>query len=168
MADLFPDHNWGVSNAAVLCSQNGQGDESVPYYAKRADLRPRSPQAAVDAAHALAFQGGNWPQAHVYIQRARRLLEESPSESSQILELPAFEAMEHWQNGDLAPVADTVDNLAGPYWLGTEQRLARDYRKLGRLRLAQAVEADLLKLLAYADVDHPILLEIQKHNLTGG
>ncbi len=36
------------------------------------------------------------------------------------------------------------------------------YRKTGRLQDAQAAEAELLKLLAAADADHPILLQIKQ------
>jgi len=39
--------------------------------------------------------------------------------------------------------------------------LAQLYRKVGRGQEAQEIEADLLKLLAYADPDHPILRQLK-------
>jgi len=41
-------------------------------------------------------------------------------------------------------------------------RLAQLYRKLGRVDEAQKIETELSKLLAVADSDHPMLLELQK------
>ena len=39
-------------------------------------------------------------------------------------------------------------------------RLAREYRKLGRIDEAVAIEDDVLHMLKYADADHPIVLQI--------
>lgn len=47
-------------------------------------------------------------------------------------------------------------------WIRVRVRLAQLYRKVGREREAQEIEAELLKLLAYADPDHPILLQLQR------
>jgi Flp pilus assembly protein TadD len=40
-------------------------------------------------------------------------------------------------------------------------QLARLYRKNGQFREAEAIEAQLLKLLAVADPDYPLLKELQ-------
>jgi serine/threonine protein kinase/predicted Zn-dependent protease len=50
----------------------------------------------------------------------------------------------------------------GAYWLKVEWRLAQLYRKLGRSEEAEKVEADLSKMLAYADPEHPILLQLKQ------
>ena len=50
----------------------------------------------------------------------------------------------------------------GVVWERNQLLLARLYRKAGRTVDAQRIEADLLKLLAAADADHPILLELQR------
>ena len=39
-------------------------------------------------------------------------------------------------------------------------RLAREYRTLGRIDEAVAIEDDVLHMLKYADADHPIVLQI--------
>ena len=52
--------------------------------------------------------------------------------------------------------------LIAPEWMKTQLRLARLYRKVGREQEAQKIEAELLRLLAYADPDHPILVELQR------
>jgi tetratricopeptide (TPR) repeat protein/predicted Ser/Thr protein kinase len=51
------------------------------------------------------------------------------------------------------------------YWLRNRLQLARLYRRVGRIEDAKAVEAELSRLLAVADPDHPILLEL--HRLEG-
>lgn len=46
----------------------------------------------------------------------------------------------------------------GMYWMRTQAQL---YRQLRRERDAEAIEAELLKLLAYADPDYPLLQQIK-------
>jgi hypothetical protein len=50
----------------------------------------------------------------------------------------------------------------GYYWLRVQWRLAQLYRKMGRLEEAEKVEAELSKMLAYADPEHPILLQLKQ------
>ena len=47
-------------------------------------------------------------------------------------------------------------------WMKTQLRLAQLYRKVGREQEAREIEAELLKLLAYADADHPFLRQLQR------
>ena len=47
------------------------------------------------------------------------------------------------------------------YGLESSGRLAEVYRNLGRDEEARRIEEELLKLLTYADPDHPILLRLQ-------
>ena len=49
----------------------------------------------------------------------------------------------------------------GHLWLKVQWRLSQLYRKLGHNQEAERVEAELLKILAYADEDHPILLQLK-------
>lgn len=56
-------------------------------------------------------------------------------------------------------VAGTVARV---FWLRIKSRLAQLYRKLGRVEDAKRVEAELLRLLAYADTDHPILRQLKE------
>ncbi len=42
-----------------------------------------------------------------------------------------------------------------------EWRRAELYRKVGREEEAQEIEGELLRLLAYADPDHPILFQLR-------
>ena len=48
------------------------------------------------------------------------------------------------------------------YLMRNRLQLAKLYRRAGRVEDAQAVEAELSKLLAFADPDHPILLELHR------
>lgn len=46
-------------------------------------------------------------------------------------------------------------------WIRTSAQLARLYRKNGEDAKAQSIEAQLLKLLAAADQDHPVVRELR-------
>ena len=48
------------------------------------------------------------------------------------------------------------------YWHRNRLQLARLYRRVGRVEEARATEADLLRLLALADPDHPIRRELDR------
>jgi hypothetical protein len=50
----------------------------------------------------------------------------------------------------------------GACWLRTQLQLARLYREVGRTEDARKVERELLSLLALADADHPMLLELRR------
>jgi tetratricopeptide (TPR) repeat protein len=57
-------------------------------------------------------------------------------------------------------------SLAGAYWLRSRFELARLYREVGRVEDARTIEADLEKLLARADADHPILVALKARGAT--
>ncbi|MFQ5818232.1 MAG: hypothetical protein ACE5H2_09815 [Terriglobia bacterium] len=44
----------------------------------------------------------------------------------------------------------------------TQVQLAELYRKVGREQEAQEIEAELVKLLAHADDDHPVLRQLKR------
>ncbi len=61
------------------------------------------------------------------------------------------------------PSYDQFGGIYGAHvWFGVRARLAREYRKLGRVDEAVAIEDDVLHMLKYADADHPIVLQIRK------
>ena len=47
-------------------------------------------------------------------------------------------------------------------WMRDQMDLARLYRRLGRLQDAEKVEDELRTLLAYADPDYPMLVELNR------
>lgn len=51
--------------------------------------------------------------------------------------------------------------LTGYFWMTVEWRQAQLYRKLGRPSDAKRIEAELLKRLAHADPDHPLLVRLR-------
>jgi DNA-binding winged helix-turn-helix (wHTH) protein/tetratricopeptide (TPR) repeat protein len=59
-------------------------------------------------------------------------------------------------------IAYENDGSTGQYWLRVQWRLAQLYRKLGRVEDAEKIEAELSKMLAYADPEHPILLQLKQ------
>lgn len=60
-------------------------------------------------------------------------------------------------------VGDRVEAIAGNtpnLWLRANAHLARLYHKSGHADKARAIEAHLMKLLAAADADHPLVVEL--------
>ena len=55
-----------------------------------------------------------------------------------------------------------IDGATGAYWMRNRLDLAKLYRRVGRVEEARAIETDLLKVLALADADHPMLLELKR------
>ncbi|HEY6930135.1 MAG TPA: hypothetical protein VJA66_10700 [Thermoanaerobaculia bacterium] len=55
-----------------------------------------------------------------------------------------------------------ISGTTGAYWLIDRWELAKLYRRVGRQQDARVVEAELSKLLALADSDHPILQELKR------
>src|SRR5262249_21615611 len=51
---------------------------------------------------------------------------------------------------------------AGQYWVWIRFRLSQFYREAGRGNEARAIEAELRKLLALADPDHPIRRALER------
>ncbi len=49
-----------------------------------------------------------------------------------------------------------------------QARLAREYRKVGRIDEAVAIEDEVLHMLKYADADHPIVLQIKETRAEAG
>jgi hypothetical protein len=47
-------------------------------------------------------------------------------------------------------------------WLMMKSRLAQLYREMGAADDAHKIETKLLRLLAYADEDHPILVQLRR------
>jgi hypothetical protein len=50
----------------------------------------------------------------------------------------------------------------GVFWLRIQAHLAQLYRQTGRTEEARKIEGQLRKILAYADSDHPILLQLRR------
>ena len=55
----------------------------------------------------------------------------------------------------------------GVFWLENQWRLAKLYRRLGQMDRAREVEDDLTRILARADADHPVLLDLQRLEAMG-
>lgn len=79
-------------------------------------------------------------------------------------------AVAYQQQGDLFGAVRALEDgsheieygsFGRPFWLRMKARLAQLYRKVNRLDDAQRIEAELLRLLAYADPDHPILSQLR-------
>jgi tetratricopeptide (TPR) repeat protein len=75
------------------------------------------------------------------------------------------------ERGDLAQAVHVLERAsqkrssaafenAGAFWLRSQFQLARLYREVGRTEDARKIEGELRNLLALADRDHPMLLEL--------
>ena len=72
------------------------------------------------------------------------------AEAARVLEAVTTNQWRHYAIN--APVAG---------WISNRNRLADVYRSLGRDKEADAIDAELLKLLAVADLDHPVLMRLK-------
>jgi DNA-binding winged helix-turn-helix (wHTH) protein/tetratricopeptide (TPR) repeat protein len=72
-------------------------------------------------------------------------------------------AVEVLEDGSKQRTAAAFYPVSPPLWMRNQVQLAQLYRKVGRVEDARKVEAELLKLLALADPDHPILLQLGSH-----
>ncbi|HEY3205079.1 MAG TPA: hypothetical protein VGL03_15625, partial [Thermoanaerobaculia bacterium] len=77
------------------------------------------------------------------------------------------------EKGDLAQAVQVLERTsekrssaafegAGAFWLRDQFQLARLYREVGRVKDAQKIEGELRSLLALADPDHPMLVELKR------
>jgi tetratricopeptide (TPR) repeat protein len=77
------------------------------------------------------------------------------------------------EKGDLAQAVQVLERTsekrssaafegAGAFWLRDQFQLARLYRDVGRVKDAQKIEGELRSLLALADPDHPMLVELKR------
>ena len=77
------------------------------------------------------------------------------------------------EKGDLAQAVQVLERAselrsaaafedAGAFWMRNELQLARLYREVGRTEDARRIERELLNLLALADADHPMLVELHR------
>jgi tetratricopeptide (TPR) repeat protein len=85
-------------------------------------------------------------------------------------------ALAHVKRGDLDSALNVLEAAAAnrtrvnfviamagaPFWMQDEMDLARLYRRLGRVQDAEKIENELRKLLAYADPDFPLPVELKR------
>ena len=124
----------------------------------------------------LAFSRGDWQQA---IQLFEPGLEWARSSGDGQLGTTSYLASESlataWlevgEEAEAVRVLESVSvvrpvygsQLWGGYgWFRVRARFAREYRKLGLVSEAVAIEDDVLHMLKYADADHPVLLQINE------
>ncbi|RPI27101.1 MAG: hypothetical protein EHM61_09600 [Acidobacteria bacterium] len=156
LVSLYPDDYWGVNNLAFSYDGLGWKDEAVPYYARRADLRPTSPEVNYDAARVLAGRGPGFDAARPYYRRASSLRSRGPF-YVWMMPIELYPAWEHWFYDRPAAALEVIRNLerqlpnADPdSRQGLKHHAAFAYLTLGRLQDAERVCSTLLEPDAYA------------------
>ena len=118
----------------------------------------------------IALAQGNLDEAIRRFEEAARLRDERFDWTGTLLGAEAF-ARALLQKGQRERAIEVLEQaqgeflpfvIAGPYWRRNRLDLAVLYRSVGRVEEARAIEADLLKRLALADPDHPMLLELKR------
>ncbi len=72
------------------------------------------------------------------------------------------QALRVLENAAQVKARDLARGLTGAFGrFRVQARLAREYRQLGRIDEAVAIEAEVLRMLKYADADHPIVRQIR-------
>lgn len=144
LVQRFPDKYWGRRNLSGTYVRLSRQSEAVPYFVQWAELQPTELWPNYVAAKTLTIWGGN-PAAFEK--------QDNLAEAIRVLERGSEEKQD--------PI-DKLDNIDhGPFRLRIRFRLAKLYRKLGRVEDAQRIECDLLKQLSCADVKHPILRQLK-------
>ena len=74
----------------------------------------------------------------------------------------AIQVLEDATNDRSQLAAAAFDHRGGvAYWIVVRNELAELYDASGRVKQAKAVDAELMKLLAVADEDHPVLVKVK-------
>lgn len=112
---LYPDHFWANSNLLVAYHARGQPQQALPYFLRRADLRPNSFDNHLRAAHALLVWGDS-RKAEPYLERARRIIaaeQADPFRAWRAAWVTLYPAHAAWVKGDLDGALAEVAEVAG-------------------------------------------------------
>jgi tetratricopeptide (TPR) repeat protein len=143
---LYPDHYWANTNLLVHYPTIGQPRRALPYFVRRADLRPQNFDQQLRAAHALLLL--DKPRdAERYVERARRLIkaeEDLPARSWRAAWLTLYPAQAEWIRGDFqgaiqeaTKLASQVESSAGEDLNPIRWELGSFYLNMGRLGAAR-------------------------------
>jgi serine/threonine-protein kinase len=103
-----------------------------------------------DDPHALLFQIQRWARA--------RAMAQAWEVHGDLRE--AAKVLADATDGHRGECARSVGGL--PFWIYARDKLSQLYRRMGRVSEAQAIDADLRKLLAVAEEDHPVLVRLRQ------
>ena len=102
-----------------------------------------------------------WDASHVYFLGAESLALAYEKQGKLDSALQVLEEVS--ANRPLADISYGDGGMfAAPFWMRDQMDLARLYRRMGRVKDAQKIESELRSLLAYADPDFPMLVELKK------
>ena len=131
-----------ISNKALIALKRGQRDAAVGV------LREQM---------AVLRDGPNWLLGPAGSQTffAATQLAEALAANGDLAE--AIATLEQTVSDRVATISSNTPNR----WLRTRAQLASLYRRNGQEGQARMIEAQLAKLLAHADVDHPLTLQLK-------
>ena len=123
-----------------------------------------------------AFRRGDWRGAIASLEPGIDWVRRNLGASRPVLYLESESLATAWLNvGEEAKALQVLEKAAqerprygGGMIIGAhgrfrvQARLAHEYRRLGRIQEAEAVEDELLHMLKYADADHPVVLQIKE------
>jgi tetratricopeptide (TPR) repeat protein len=118
----------------------------------------------------IALEKGNVGEAIRRFEEAARLRVERFDWHGTLLAAESYATALN-RHGQTARAIDVLERaqgqfqpfeMLGPYWQKNRLDLAKLYRSVGRVGEARLIESELLKRLALADADHPIVLELQR------
>lgn len=142
---LYPDHYWGVNNLALAHQEVGKVVEAVPYFVRRAQLRPNDFISNADAVAHLSDAGDDPKSARPYYLRARALLtpdnmQRFPDEAYEVAQFPVSEA---WSQGKVEQAEGELKRIValGATLNGRSRDIYMEdvawcYMSLGKLRIA--------------------------------
>lgn len=117
LAQIQPDHYWGISNLRGILREAGRIEEAARYAAILADLQPTSAVTNAFAAQMLA-RNGQPELAEAYVSRARDMIGQAGTYESQrvvarmYIWRAEFAALDKaWAAGDAAAVSEQLEDL---------------------------------------------------------
>jgi tetratricopeptide (TPR) repeat protein len=168
-----PDNPPNWRTLVVLGARIGMTSDARRFVEVSERVPPPSPNMKEDV-HTLR---GEIARAQGRRAEAARELEAASEDQGEIVTSRYYLGMESLaeiltEQGDVSRAIEVLERrpdrfaAAGgggaAYWLRNRLQLAKLYRRAGRIEDARAVETELSSLLAFADPDHPIKVELAR------
>ena len=146
LAFAHPEHEAGAPDDVqrlISALESALGRWPFLLYLRRAVLAGFDPKAVAQAVQLwkMALERGDWRGSHAVYE-----------DDDIAIELSVTPPL---------PEDQPAKVLVAVPPLNASDRLAIVYRSMGRAKEADAIDAELLKLLAVADADHPVLMRLK-------
>ena len=162
LVQLYPDDFWGINNLAFELRDAGREGEALPYFIRRAELRPNALDVNFAAWEALSNSGLDSGRAQFFLDRAQAIASERGSSKrfpGRWTQLQFLTADQYLRQGDVVRSLQELNRIAAKLesaW-GDSRALFLDelgsrYFSLGRLHDAERYFRQLPEHSQYMDL----------------